>query len=292
MSDKAKLTLDELEINIPDHLIEILQRIEKGEQWPEERTGRSSAPGVLTKEERAKLTGQFFALMKQTPRTTCVAPITPPCNRKPIASHSIQRAGPLSLLDDGTGHVFSLEPSLKRGESAFMKPVGVAKASTFSGLCSIHDAEMFRPIDVEPLDKPTSEQLFLLSYRTVLWSIYKVRVDLRVFFKTVKLAVDARVEPILLDFFLAHLERKKIGLKRIQKVAAIYSKIYTEKREDEGICHLIGRNIWIYCRSRLATALRLRSNRTAPGCPAPSAPICIRPLRSMSCHANKALWLF
>jgi hypothetical protein len=44
---------------------------------------------------------------------------------------------------------------------------GRNEASTFTGLCSAHDADLFRPIDTRELDVNDREQFFLLAYRSV-----------------------------------------------------------------------------------------------------------------------------
>ncbi len=46
--------------------------------------------------------------------------------------------------------------------------VGINKATTFTSLCSSHDNEIFRPIDVTSPDYTQERHLFLLAYRAVL----------------------------------------------------------------------------------------------------------------------------
>ncbi len=54
------------------------------------------------------------------------------------------------------------------------KRVGKNKATTFSGLCSQHDSELFRPIDIATPDLDRSEHLFLLAYRAVIREFHVV----------------------------------------------------------------------------------------------------------------------
>lgn len=54
------------------------------------------------------------------------------------------------------------------------EPVGRNEASTFLGLCSHHDNSLFEPIDKHAIDISNDEQLFLLSYRSVLKEYYAV----------------------------------------------------------------------------------------------------------------------
>jgi hypothetical protein len=53
-----------------------------------------------------------------------------------------------------------LEPTSKGTKRAI-------RASTFTGLCSPHDAEIFRPIDTENFNPRSQEHLFLIAYRSV-----------------------------------------------------------------------------------------------------------------------------
>ena len=69
--------------------------------------------------------------------------------------------------------------------------VGINRATTYTGLCSSHDNEIFRPIDVTSPDYTQEDHLFLLVYRAVLreyhtclegalrlWSGYQKRVEM------------------------------------------------------------------------------------------------------------------
>lgn len=52
--------------------------------------------------------------------------------------------------------------------------VGRNNASTFTGLCGNHDADIFRPIDTKPLSVDDKEQLFLIAYRSVTRELHAV----------------------------------------------------------------------------------------------------------------------
>ena len=49
--------------------------------------------------------------------------------------------------------------------------VGINSATTFTGFCSLHDQQLFKPIDTELL-LPTPEQVFLLHYRALCRELY------------------------------------------------------------------------------------------------------------------------
>ena len=73
------------------------------------------------------------------------------------------------------GHVSS--PTIKhseKGPRVEFTRIGRNHASTFTGFCSTHDAEIFRAIDQHPLDRNNMEQLFLLAYRAVARELHAV----------------------------------------------------------------------------------------------------------------------
>lgn len=86
-----------------------------------------------------------------------------------IKAHSIQKNGVLSkIARDGKVYQVSKNFSdLKRsnGNVAFQLE-GVSRVSTFKGFCKYHDNKLFEPIDNLSLI-PTSEQMFLYSYRSL-----------------------------------------------------------------------------------------------------------------------------
>jgi hypothetical protein len=90
------------------------------------------------------------------------------CEGKPIDAHSIQNAKVLELIQTD-GHVLMPDFRLVSGEPKleFVK-IGRNDASTFTGLCSKHDTELFKAIDTEPLDVDKCEHLRQLAYRSVM----------------------------------------------------------------------------------------------------------------------------
>ena len=88
----------------------------------------------------------------------------------------MQNAGTLeSLCKDG--HVVMPKLVLTRHEPPRFEfhRVGRNNATTFTGLCADHDAELFRPIDTNKIDLSSDEHLFLLSYRAVLKEAHTTR---------------------------------------------------------------------------------------------------------------------
>ncbi len=98
------------------------------------------------------------------------------CENDAIRAHSVQNAGTLeSLCKDG--HVVMPQLVLTRHEPPRFEfqLVGRNNATTFTGLCADHDADLFRPLDTNGIDLGSDEHLFLLSYRAVLKEAHTTR---------------------------------------------------------------------------------------------------------------------
>jgi hypothetical protein len=125
--------------------------------------------------DRRRIFGEGISHLKQK-YEICLCPGTE-CASRAIAAHSVQNNGILDRLAED-GHVispriqvaFSSEPP----NYAFER-IGRNKATTFTGLCSAHDTELFKPIDTSPVDIRSAEHLFLLAYRSVLKESHATR---------------------------------------------------------------------------------------------------------------------
>lgn len=89
------------------------------------------------------------------------------CENRAIRAHSIQNRNVLDLIATDDHVVMLREIFSKQKVDIDFKSVGRNEASTFTGLCSLHDTELFAPIDTKLLDFENREQLFLLAYRSV-----------------------------------------------------------------------------------------------------------------------------
>lgn len=91
------------------------------------------------------------------------------CHEKAIRAHSIQRAGPLTLLADA-GHVYVLTSQLvpQRLPLARFQKLGIRRATTFTGLCAKHDVSTFAYADAHGFDSGDRLLHDLLAYRAVL----------------------------------------------------------------------------------------------------------------------------
>jgi hypothetical protein len=129
-------------------------------------------------EKMTKLRRELFSQgMKQLASTynLCLWP-NGECKEQAIRAHSVQNKGVLeSLCRDGHVVMPKLQVTLSNRPGYAFCEVGRNKATTFSGLCSYHDSELFRPIEINTIDLSNSHHLFLLSYRAVLKEAHATR---------------------------------------------------------------------------------------------------------------------
>lgn len=126
--------------------------------------------GRMDKTLRNELVGLFFDLQGLR-LDRCLEP-SEECELGTIRGHSIPSGTVLRHLSKD-GHVVALQQSGKLDLELSYHLLGKKKATTFSGLCSKHDSEIFRPIDTQLPDLRSQRHLFLLAYRAVLRETYE-----------------------------------------------------------------------------------------------------------------------
>jgi hypothetical protein len=111
-----------------------------------------------------KKIGAFFNLQKVN-YTKCMHDVFQ-CKEEPVRAHSIQNSAVMDLLQKDN-HVLMPRPKLsaKKELTIELALVGRNNASTFTGLCSRHDNELFKLIDTEALDVGNDKQLDQLALR-------------------------------------------------------------------------------------------------------------------------------
>jgi hypothetical protein len=111
----------------------------------------------------------------------CLYPSTGgPCSGQVIRAHSISESAALARIAR-VGKVYQLNTNpfaiqKSQGEPQ-LKLENIAAATTFTGFCSSHDHQLFKPIDQGSLS-PTREQAFLLHYRALCRELYVKRPNL------------------------------------------------------------------------------------------------------------------
>ena len=91
------------------------------------------------------------------------------CKGGIIKAHTIQKNGGLSKIARDS-HVYQLNGDYTTLRSTngevVAKPIGIGKASTFTGFCSYHDNLLFAPLE-KNIFTASQEQVFLLAYRAL-----------------------------------------------------------------------------------------------------------------------------
>lgn len=122
------------------------------------------------------------------------------CSGQIIRAHTVQNSRILDLLVRD-GHVISLRHSLDKDKGPVIdyKLVGRNEATTFTGLCDVHDREIFKPIDTNDIDVRNAQQLFLLAYRSVLRELHATMEGAskiqRGYRKRIELGLDPKNQP-------------------------------------------------------------------------------------------------
>lgn len=146
---------------------------------------------------------RFGEMVEQfaTPFRCCLWPSGPQCTSRAIKAHSIQNAQVLDLLcEDDHVIMFHPEMDIDTGPSVIFMLIGRNKATTFTGLCDTHDAQLFRPIDTAHFDPRTPEQPFLLAYRAVLRELHsKMKAAIDVQTQYASGVKDGRFDPNVAD---------------------------------------------------------------------------------------------
>lgn len=154
-------------------------------------------PEAVLADPWAVLKAYSFAQLKAK-FTKCLEP-SAGCSLRAIKAHSIQNSGILERVSRN-GHVVSMRRVLRDGKATLdFAEEGRNQATTFTGLCAPHDAEIFRPIETAAIDVQNEQHLFLLSYRAVLKELHTImewaaRLQ-RIYMKRVALGLSPKGQP-------------------------------------------------------------------------------------------------
>lgn len=117
-------------------------------------------------EIRKKMLASFFRTDKAE-FNRCLEP-SMSCKNKAIRAHSVQNSRILENLCEN-GHVTTFKRRIDKdqGPQIDLGLLGRNSATTFTGLCSKHDQEIFSEIDNDEINLENKQHLFLLAYRSV-----------------------------------------------------------------------------------------------------------------------------
>ena len=118
-------------------------------------------------EKRNQLRNSFYKLLKIR-NVKCLEP-DEKCTNDVINAHSIQDRRILEqVAEDNHVIMLKLRVDFETRPTVEFERVGIHRAATFTGLCSYHDAQIFRQIDAAPIGIANRENLLLLAYGSVL----------------------------------------------------------------------------------------------------------------------------
>ncbi|RMA08741.1 SEC-C domain-containing protein [Providencia stuartii] len=96
------------------------------------------------------------------------------CSKKMIRAHTISKSSSLKSIAEDS-HVMGIKQTYDSVEknSGILKLelIGINSASTFTGFCSVHDRDLFSPIEND-IFIPSKKNCFLLSYRPLCRELY------------------------------------------------------------------------------------------------------------------------
>ena len=97
-------------------------------------------------------------------RKYCMHPQRSPrvCSQQLVAAHSVSRSSSLAAIAEN-GHVMKFDASFhsifKHNGRLVPTPIGINRASTFTGFCHSHDSQTFSLID-QPITLLSLDQIF------------------------------------------------------------------------------------------------------------------------------------
>lgn len=163
------------------------------------------------------------------------------CKGGIVRAHTLQLAGSLSTIAVER-HVYgfdALRPPEPNGDPRYGL-IGVRQASTFTGFCSRHDTELFRPLEMTPF-VTSKEQLFLLAYRALSKEVYAKRFAIRsvpVLRKGDK-GRDALFQVSLQKYLYIHEQVLRLALRDLESSWRDYKDAFLSRDYDRFSGHLI-----------------------------------------------------
>lgn len=96
------------------------------------------------------------------------------CKKNGIKAHSVQNSFVFDILSDN-GHLIAIKNHKDENHKPIVKwdKIGRNLASTFTGLCKEHNNDLFKAIDINPVDVDNPQHLFLLAYRSVFKELHE-----------------------------------------------------------------------------------------------------------------------
>lgn len=97
------------------------------------------------------------------------------CSGKIINAHTVSKSNSLKEIADSKNHVlgikFDMAKIFSNNGKIVLERIGINKASTFKGFCSVHDKKVFSIIEDHPFSY-NEKQCFVLAYRALAKELY------------------------------------------------------------------------------------------------------------------------
>lgn len=182
------------------------------------------------KQEPTKLWDASKELRKAFSTKDCLAPepMKSNCSKTFVKAHTVPKNSLKQIARNG--HVYSFIPSLSNiaEDNGILRPrlLGISKASTFTGFCSVHDNAIFSKIEKQPF-LASQEQCFLLAYRALAREIYMKKSQLNSFDL---LAKADRGKPPQQQLYIQNIKRlmelgSSVGLRDSEHHKALYDEV-------------------------------------------------------------------
>ena len=128
-----------------------------------------------SQESRPPISELMRSLSRIQHRKTCLHPNASPegCSAKIVRAHTVQSTLLAQIARNSHVYGFPTELGALIASDGIPTPqlIGINRASTFTGFCSRHDAELFAPIEKSRL-QPCQEHACLLAYRGIARELY------------------------------------------------------------------------------------------------------------------------
>lgn len=182
-------------------------------------------------------------LKKLGQRKTCLAPqnMRDCCTTKIIKAHTVSKSASLTEIAVD-GHVLSVKETIENkglNKRFQLQKIGINKASTFTGFCSKHDAEIFSPIENQELTM-TPQSCFLLAFRALAKELYikENYADFGKIISQIGRGAPKESQIILSKFASYQKEQNELAINDLTKIYLPFCEALNKNNYDD-ICNYI-----------------------------------------------------
>lgn len=183
----------------------------------------------------SRMNAEVISNLRSSKFSACLHPTKQECDKRIIDAHTLQNNGVLSFLAE-KGNVVVIEPGVdKKGIVFNYKEKSKKKATTFTGFCSYHDREVFKPIETEEYNKENVEHNFIFAYRIFAYEYYKKHVA----FKAVQKMIRKKPSILKIEMGVRHYRGYQLGIKDMDAYKEIFNNSLLNKDYSCLFTHVI-----------------------------------------------------